>query len=296
MHSEVASQRQNFRISGSIHPIVTLPNGHYDTVNGEAMNRTLRNSSIFENQPRQQRPESTKSTGAVDADTKETTSEQATTALGPPPLFATRDFEKVLFRSPVYSRNADRTESITTFHSTIYTEPSSILGYITLADVSIVSVLRLPAPAEVICNRSYTADGDNDGDGDDPASSENATNEPRSGRSYTYLIPTHEMFAFKPHCGLNDADRYAKELSAHLDIPIRSLREQFITAALRRANVNHRDGPIRLYLRTGISSRLVMMEESPLMLLATAATNIEDPSELIVVMPGKFCTQTLPSG
>lgn len=190
----------------------------------------------------------------------------------------------------MYSCNADRTDSVTTFHSTIYTEPSSVLGYITLADVSIVSVLRLPAPAEVVCNRSHTADGGSDGDGDDSAISENAIKEPHSGRSYTYLIPSHEMFAFKTHCGLDDADRYAKELSAHLGIPIRSLREQFIAAALRHANVNHRDGPIRLYLRTGISSRLVMMEESPLILLATSTTSIENPSELIVVMPDRFCT------
>lgn len=63
-------------------------------------------------------------------------------------------FEQELFRSAVYSRTAHRTASLCTTTTTITAHTCSILSHLTLADVSVVSVLRLPIKVEALTNAS----------------------------------------------------------------------------------------------------------------------------------------------
>ena len=63
-------------------------------------------------------------------------------------------FEQELFQSSVYSRNLQRTASISTTRSTITAHTCSVLSHLSLADVSIVSVLRLPIETRILSNAS----------------------------------------------------------------------------------------------------------------------------------------------
>jgi hypothetical protein len=64
------------------------------------------------------------------------------------------EFEEELFRSSVYSRSARRTASLSTISSTLTGNTCSILAHLSLADVSITSVLRLPIKIGTLTNKS----------------------------------------------------------------------------------------------------------------------------------------------
>jgi hypothetical protein len=64
------------------------------------------------------------------------------------------EFERELFQSSVYSRNVQRTASVSTTRSTITAHTCSILSHLSLADVSVVSVLRLPVETRKLSNES----------------------------------------------------------------------------------------------------------------------------------------------
>lgn len=75
------------------------------------------------------------------------------------PHFWRRDFEDDLMRSAVYTRNARRDRSISTVGSTITAYTCSILSHLSLADVSVVSVLRLPVKIYPLERASYALQG-----------------------------------------------------------------------------------------------------------------------------------------
>jgi hypothetical protein len=64
------------------------------------------------------------------------------------------DFEDELFRSNVYSRNLHRTRSLSTIASTVTAHTCVVLSHLSLADVSVASVLRLPIVVEALVNGS----------------------------------------------------------------------------------------------------------------------------------------------
>jgi hypothetical protein len=63
-------------------------------------------------------------------------------------------FEQELLRSSVYSRNLHRATSLSTMTSTVTAHTCSVLAHLSLADVSIASVLRLPVKIEALTNAS----------------------------------------------------------------------------------------------------------------------------------------------
>lgn len=167
-----------------------------------------------------------------------------------------RDFEDVLFHSAVYSRNANRRDSVTSFCSTLPTKTPSILSNLTLADASIISVVRLPVKIEALTNReAYDVDGEDETVPDSPLNAQ--TSDP---------LPA---IVFKSTGLSSAAYNKARKIANDLHIPMHASRDVFIHAAMRAAKTrSSRDDRVRLYLCTQSGEYVVQEQERPLLLYA----------------------------
>ena len=149
-----------------------------------------------------------------------------------------REFEEELFRTAVYLRNAARTQSVSSFSSTINTaQVSLILSYLTLADVSIVSMLRLPVQLEGLVNRSaYVSD---DPRPDDQAEIETSQNNP---------VPQENDLTQVKSYVRNHAYDDARGIALNLHVPLSVTRDALLAAALRHFQIEDRTNQYVLLL------------------------------------------------
>ena len=165
-----------------------------------------------------------------------------------------REFEHELFRSRVYARNSDRLASVSSFHSTVNTGKTSILSHLTMAHVSIVSVLRLPVKLELLVNRStYT---------------EVAKNQDRFDIAWPLVVEARNP----------DVKPQAQQLCLELGITMDARRDEVVSAALTRLGVCLPMGTIDIYLRTkGSIVYVPSATASPLLLYSTLEDSGKEP-------------------
>jgi hypothetical protein len=187
------------------------------------------------------------------------------------------EFEEELFRSTVYSRTSDNSSSVSDLHSTIGTPAMSILSQLTLADVSIVSVLHLPVQLEALVNRSAYSDGlkleIEPGHALSPGVQVNTKGLDQTQEWTDFFIRTNI-----PHPSHN----YAQEIALALGVPMHATRDQFMTAALEFANIKRQKDTYSLYItddtRAGVNEFPVEEGHRPLLLHSKLSLHGFSPS------------------